>query len=86
MALRGAEEVWRNEFKLNKTKKRVKLDFFDYTRYDMANEFLNQFSRLNFLGVSVSAIKHTHTRIHESIHFYNIIFVCLFFCLGTSEI
>ncbi|CAO1311189.1 unnamed protein product [Diamesa serratosioi] len=52
LALRGAEEVWRNEFKLNKTKKRVKLDFFDYTRYDMANEFLNQFSRLNFLGVS----------------------------------
>ena len=56
LALRGAEEVWRNEFKLNKTKKRVKLDFFDYTRYDMANEFLNQFSRLNFLGVSVSAL------------------------------
>lgn len=56
LALRGAEDVWRNEFKLNKTKKRVKLDFFDYTRYDMANEFLNQFSRLNFLGVSVSGL------------------------------
>ncbi|XP_055685134.1 gamma-aminobutyric acid type B receptor subunit 2 [Lutzomyia longipalpis] len=46
LALRGAEERWRNE------SIQSKLDGFDYTRYDMATEFLNQFSRLQFLGVS----------------------------------
>lgn len=53
LALKGAEEFWRNESRQLR-KKRVKLDRFDYTRFDMANEFLNQLSRLNFLGVSVS--------------------------------
>lgn len=54
LALKGAEEFWRNESRYLGKKRRVKLDRFDYTRYDMANEFLNQLSRLNFLGVSVS--------------------------------
>jgi gamma-aminobutyric acid type B receptor len=49
LALKGAEESWR---KVSKTP--PKLDRFDYTRYDMAMEFLKQFSHLNFLGVSVS--------------------------------
>jgi gamma-aminobutyric acid type B receptor len=49
LALKGAEESWR---KASTTP--PKLDRFDYTRYDMAKEFLNQFSHLNFLGVSVS--------------------------------
>lgn len=48
LALRGAEERWQNNSV-------AKLDSFDYTRYDMALEFLHQFSRLNFLGVSVSS-------------------------------
>lgn len=48
LALRGAEERWQND------SVQAKLDGFDYTRYDMALEFLHQFSRLNFLGVSVS--------------------------------
>lgn len=55
LALKGAEEFWRNESRMM-LKERVKLDIFDYTRDDMANEFLNQFSRLNFLGVSVSEL------------------------------
>lgn len=49
LALRGAEEKWKNVSTVQS-----KLDGFDYTRYDMALEFLHQFSRLNFLGVSVS--------------------------------
>jgi gamma-aminobutyric acid type B receptor len=52
LALKGAEEFWRNESQILR-KRRAKLDGFDYTRDDMASEFLNQFSRLNFLGVSV---------------------------------
>lgn len=47
LALRGAEERWKNE------STQSNLDRFDYTRYDMALEFLHQFSRLSFLGVSV---------------------------------
>lgn len=49
LAMRGAEEFWRNI-----SSDQPKLDRFDYTRYDMAMEFLHQFSQLNFLGVSVS--------------------------------
>lgn len=48
LALQAAEERWRNDTM------QPKLDKFDYTRYDMALEFLNQLGRLNFLGVSVS--------------------------------
>lgn len=48
LALRGAEHKWHND-----TTTQFRLDRFDYTRYDMAVEFLHQFSRMNFLGVSV---------------------------------
>lgn len=48
LAMRGAEEFWRNI-----SSEQPKLDRFDYTRYDMAMEFLHQFSQLKFLGVSV---------------------------------
>lgn len=48
LAMRGAEEFWRNG-----SSDQPKLDRFDYTRYDMAMEFLHQFGQLNFLGVSV---------------------------------
>lgn len=53
LALKGAEELWRNESKLNKKRKRKKLDGFDYTRKDLAKDFLEQFSRLKFQGISV---------------------------------
>lgn len=48
LALRGAEQRWRNHSLPSK------LDNFDYSRYDMTLEFLHQFNGLNFLGVSVS--------------------------------
>ncbi|XP_055386292.1 uncharacterized protein LOC129615216 [Condylostylus longicornis] len=47
LALRGAEDHWKSQ-----TKNQSKLDNFDYTRYDMALEFLQQIGKLNFLGVS----------------------------------
>lgn len=50
LALRGAEEQWRNR-SLD-----MKLDNFDYSRYDMTFEFLQQFNGLNFLGVSVRTL------------------------------
>lgn len=49
LALKNSEEHWKRE-----SLKTSKLNKFDYTRYDMALEFLHQFGRLNFLGVSVS--------------------------------
>lgn len=48
LALRAAEEHWR------KDAAQSKLDGFDYTRSDMAWEFLQQLGKLHFLGVSVS--------------------------------
>lgn len=54
LALKGAEELWRNDSKLNKKRKRKKLEFFDYTRKDLAEDFLEQFSRLKFQGISVN--------------------------------
>lgn len=54
LALKGAEELWRNESKLNKRRKRKKLEFFDYTRKDLAKDFLEQFSHLKFQGISVN--------------------------------
>lgn len=68
LALRGAEERWQND------SVQAKLDGFDYTRYDMALEFLQQFSRLNFLGVSVSVV--TCKYIHFLLRF---LFVASFF-------
>lgn len=53
LALKGAEESWRNESRPNRKRKRKKLDFFDYTRKDLAKDFLEQFGRLKFQGISV---------------------------------
>lgn len=49
LSLRGAEERWRKD-----AIQQSKLDRFDYTRSDMASEFLQQMGKLDFLGVSVS--------------------------------
>ncbi|KAL7742417.1 hypothetical protein ACLKA6_019048 [Drosophila palustris] len=46
LALRAAEEHWRQDAAQSK------LDGFDYTRSDMAWEFLQQLGKLHFLGVS----------------------------------
>lgn len=51
LSLSGAESKWK-QWK-NSSSVQLQLDHFDYTRYDMALEFFHQFSRLNFLGVSV---------------------------------
>lgn len=55
LALKGAEERWRNDAiaSSRKTTKNEMLDRFDYTRQDMAAEFLRQFSQLSFMGISV---------------------------------
>lgn len=47
LALSGAENIWR---RANNTT----VGHFDYSRRDMAAEFLTQLGRLNFLGISVS--------------------------------
>lgn len=49
LAMRGAEQQWRN------TSMSSTLDNFDYSRHDMTLEFMHQFNRLKFQGVSVSA-------------------------------
>lgn len=46
LVLSRAAERWR------KKNSSISLENFDYTRYDMAKEFLSQFSQLNILGVS----------------------------------
>ncbi|XP_068141556.1 gamma-aminobutyric acid type B receptor subunit 2 [Drosophila tropicalis] len=46
LALRASEEHWRRQ------EAKSKLDGFDYTRSDMAWEFLQQLGKLHFLGVS----------------------------------
>lgn len=48
LVLREAETKWKKDATIQ-----IQLDRFDYTRSDMAFEFLQQFSRLNFSGVSV---------------------------------
>lgn len=53
LALKGAEELWRNESRLYKRRRRKKLELFDYHRKDLATDFLEQFSRLKFQGISV---------------------------------
>jgi len=53
LALQGAERQWRNE-SANSHWRIKKLDVFDYTRQDLAKDFLRQFSHLKFQGVSVS--------------------------------
>lgn len=56
LALRAAEEHWR------KDAAQSKLDGFDYTRSDMAWEFLQQLGKLHFLGVSVSGRRRGPTK------------------------
>lgn len=51
LVLREANTKWKND-----STSQLRLDRFDYTRNDMALEFLHQFSRLNFSGVSVSVL------------------------------
>lgn len=53
LSLNGAEIKWKQWKHNNSSTIQPQLDHFDYTRYDMALEFFHQFSRLNFLGVSV---------------------------------
>lgn len=64
LALRAAEEHWR------KDAAQSKLDGFDYTRSDMAWEFLQQLGKLHFLGVSVSRMGRGvgSRRIHPGLH------------------
>ncbi|XP_073821590.1 gamma-aminobutyric acid type B receptor subunit 3 [Musca autumnalis] len=47
LSLRAAEDRWRKD-----PMQHSKLDRFDYTRSDMATEFLQQMGKLDFLGVS----------------------------------
>lgn len=51
LALKGAEERWRTGAAA--VSGHAKLEGFDYTRHDMAAEFLRQFSQLSFMGISV---------------------------------
>jgi gamma-aminobutyric acid type B receptor len=51
LALRGAVESWRNESRVNRKRKR--LSVFNYSRKDLAKDFLEQFHRLKFQGISV---------------------------------
>lgn len=59
LSLRGAEERWRKD-----AMQQSKLDRFDYTRSDMAGEFLQQMGKLDFLGVSVSSIEIRNLQLH----------------------
>ncbi|KPI92958.1 Gamma-aminobutyric acid type B receptor subunit 2 [Papilio xuthus] len=53
LTLSRAELLWRNAETLNTTGNRpLSLSHFDYDRKDMAEEFLNQFANLSFLGIS----------------------------------
>lgn len=54
LALRGAEKQFKKLNSSSTSTNHLKLDRFDYTRQDMAYEFLKQLGTLNFLGVSVS--------------------------------
>lgn len=47
------DAVWAIALALRASQHGYELNEFDYTRLDMAMEFVEQFSRLNFLGVSV---------------------------------
>lgn len=64
LALRGAEQRWRKD-----AIQQSKLDRFDYTRSDMASEFLLQMGKLDFLGVSVGITWH-------EVYFVDIDLIC----------
>lgn len=60
LALTKSEQLWRTldiseqNTTLHKGTTRFGLGNFDYDRKDMAEEFLNQFANLSFMGVSVN--------------------------------
>lgn len=56
LALKGAKDRWENE-KKGKKKFKKKLELFDYTRKDLAMDFLEQFGLLKFQGISVRIFK-----------------------------
>lgn len=75
LSLNGAEIKWKQWKQNNSSTIQPQLDHFDYTRYDMALEFFHQFSRLNFLGVSVCI--HLQT-IFTDMHKKAMPIICLF--------
>lgn len=90
LALSGAETKWK-QWKNNSSVAQLQLDHFDYTRYDMALEFFHQFSRLNFLGVSVctniynmnkhytNSVKY-HSPLNRSEHSKHLAKICIRIC------
>lgn len=85
LSLNGAEVKWKHWKQNNSSTIQPQLDHFDYTRYDMALEFFHQFSRLNFLGVSVCIfVNHDVIYVWEvntsfrTWNYYLCLFVCLF--------
>ena len=54
LALKSAEDSWRS------TNNKLRVNNFDYSRQDMANEFIKQLSKINFLGVSVNKTKNNY--------------------------
>lgn len=56
LALKSAQQLWKNESSIivsGKKRKGKRLDSFDYTKRDMAKDFVDQFRRLKFQGISV---------------------------------
>lgn len=56
LALSKAENIWKN-VKTENISSKIGLEYFDYDRSDMAEEFLYQMANLSFLGISVSSFK-----------------------------
>lgn len=56
LALKSAQQLWKNESLIvgGQKRKGKRLDSFDYTKRDMARDFVDQFRRLKFQGISVS--------------------------------
>lgn len=54
LALKSAEQLWQNE-SLTKEITQKRLQSFDYNRTDLAKDFVDQFQRLKFQGISVSS-------------------------------
>jgi gamma-aminobutyric acid type B receptor len=57
LVLKNAEELWRNESQAYALREHKRLNQFDYNRADIANDFVRQFSRLKFQGISVSSME-----------------------------
>jgi hypothetical protein len=53
LTLKYAKEMWQQEVN---ERKRKKLNLFDYNRTDLAVDFMKQFQKLQFQGISVSII------------------------------